>query len=104
MPATIRDVAKLAGTSVSAVSAVLNGKRRHNIRVGEETRQRIHSAAAQLRYVPNPLARGLVTRKTGVLGLVFPYSVSFTDRNPFCSEVMTGVFKAVVRAKYNIML
>ena len=104
MPATIRDVAKLAGTSVSAVSAVLNGKRRHNIRVGEETRQRIHAAAAQLRYVPNPLARSLVTRKTGVLGLVFPYSISFTDRNPFCTEVMTGVFKAVVRARYNIML
>jgi len=104
MPATIRDVAKLAGTSVSAVSAVLNGRKRHNIRVGEETRKRIHTAAAQLRYVPNPLAQSLVTRKTGVLGLVFPFSSAFTDRNPFCSDVMTGIFAAMVRAKYDILL
>ncbi len=102
--ATIRDVAKLAGTSVSAVSAVLNSNGRHNIRVGPATRERICVAAAQLGYTANPIAQSLVTRKTGVLGLVFPYSSAFTDRNPFCTQVMSGVFEEVVREKYNLML
>lgn len=104
MPATIRDVAKLAGTSVGAVSAVLSGKPRHNIRVGAETRKRIHAAATQLEYSPNPIAQTLVTRKTGVLGLVFPYTEAFIDRNPFCTQVMAGIFEEVVRERYNLML
>src|SRR5579884_3246357 len=104
MPATIRDVAKLAGTSVGAVSVVLSGKQRHNIRVGVATRERIRAAAAQLEYTPNPIAQTLVTRKTGVLGLVFPYTHAFIDRNPFCTQIMAGIFEEVVRERYNLML
>ncbi|HEV2471737.1 MAG TPA: LacI family DNA-binding transcriptional regulator [Chthonomonadales bacterium] len=102
--ATIRDVARLAGTSVSAVSAALNHNNRHNIRVGHTTRARIHAAAAELGYSANPIARSLATGRTGVLGLVFPYSGAFTDRNPFCIEVMSGVFDEVVRRKVHVML
>lgn len=102
--ATLRDVAQRAGTSVSAVSAVLNTKGRHNIRVSQETRERICAVAAELGYTANPIARSLVTRKTGVLGLVFPYSSAFIDRNPFCTQVMSGVCEEVVRERYNLML
>lgn len=101
---TIRDVAKAAGTSVSAVSAVLNANRQHNIRVSAATRERILAAASALDYTPNLVARSLVTRKTGVLGLVFPYSTAFTENNPFFTQVMSGVFEEVIRAKYNVML
>jgi DNA-binding LacI/PurR family transcriptional regulator len=89
---------------MSAVSAVLNTKGRHNIRVSQETRERICAVAAELGYTANPIAQSLVTRKTGVLGLVFPYSRAFTDRNPFCTQVMSGVFEEVVRERYNLML
>ncbi|MCS6830084.1 MAG: LacI family transcriptional regulator, partial [bacterium] len=91
MAVTIRDVARLAGTSVSAVSAVLNNTAGQRIRVSEATRQRILEAAKQLGYAPNPLARSLVTGRTGVLGLVFPYSRAFIDRNPFSDQIMSGV-------------
>ncbi len=101
---TIRDVAKEAGASVSAVSEVLHGNGSTNIRVGAVTRKRILNAASSLGYTPNQIARSLVTRKNGVIGLVFPYSSAFTDRNPFCTQVMTGVFEEVVRRKYNLML
>jgi LacI family transcriptional regulator len=105
MPAiTIRDVAAAAGTSVATVSAVLSGNGRHNIRVGTATRERVLRAAAELNYAPNPIARSLVTRKTGVLGLVFPYSSAFTERNPFFTQVMSGVLDGVIRARYNVML
>jgi len=104
MAVTIRDVAKLAGTSVSAVSAVLNNTAGRHIRVSEATRQRILQAAQQLGYAPNPLARSLVTGRTGVLGLVFPYSRAFIDRNPFSDQIMSGVFEEVVNEGYNLML
>ncbi|MDE2127898.1 MAG: LacI family DNA-binding transcriptional regulator [Armatimonadetes bacterium] len=101
---TLRDVANAAGTSVSAVSAVVNANPRHNIRVSTATRDRIQKAAAALDYSPNLLARSLVTRKTGVLGLVFPYAHAYTENNPFFSEVLSGVFQAVIAAGYNVML
>lgn len=104
MPITIRDVANLAGTSVAAVSAVISENRNHNIRIGHKTRTRILEAAEQLGYKPNPLAKSLVTGKTGVLGLVFPYAQAFTDGNPFSTGIMSGVFEEVIRARYNIML
>jgi len=104
MAATLRDVARQAGTSVAAVSAVLNSSGQNNIRVGQATRERILAVASALGYAPNPLARSLVTGKTGVLGLVFPYMGAYMDRNPFCIQVMSGVFEEVVRRRYNLML
>lgn len=104
MPTTIRDVAREAGTSVAAVSAALSDAPRHNIRVSAATRERIRAAAARLGFTPNPIAQSLVTRKTGMIGLVFPYSGAFVDHNPFCTQIMSGVFEEVVREKYNIML
>lgn len=104
MASTIRDVAKRAGTSAAAVSAVFNGHGRHNIRVGAATRARILATAAELEFAPNPIARSLATRRTGVLGLVFPYSGAFIDHNPFCDRVLSGVLEEAVRQGYNLML
>ncbi len=104
MSATIRDVAKAAGKSVAAASAVLNGRTGGTIRVSDETRRKIEEAARSLGYAPHPHARSLATRKSGVLGLVFPYVEAFTDQNPFCSRIMAGVFDEAVHLKQNVML
>ncbi|MDX1934413.1 MAG: LacI family DNA-binding transcriptional regulator [Capsulimonadales bacterium] len=101
---TIRDVAKSAGISVAAASAVLNGNGSGRIRVSPATRQRIYEAAEALSYRPNHLARGLATGRKGIVGLVFPYPGGFFGQDPFCSLVMTGVFEEVAREKHNIML
>src|SRR3712207_7952835 len=45
---------------------------RSNVRVAEATRQRIVDAAAELRYYPNAMARGLVHRRMQMLGVLFP--------------------------------
>jgi LacI family transcriptional regulator len=63
---SIKTVAALAGVSFQTASKVLNGK--GNVSV--ETRQRIVAAAEQLGYVPNAVARGLVTRSTRTIGIV----------------------------------
>src|SRR5476651_2737803 len=104
MATTIRDVAKLAGTSVTAVSATLNGSTGGTIRVGQATRERIYAAAAQTGYVSNPIAKSLATGKTKVLGLMLPYADAFVDQNPFCNQVMSGIMREVVHRHYNLML
>jgi DNA-binding LacI/PurR family transcriptional regulator len=64
--ATIFDVARLAGVSHQTVSRVLNDL--PNVRAA--TRERVEKAIRQLRYVPSPAARALVTRRSRTLGLI----------------------------------
>ncbi|MDT0346934.1 LacI family DNA-binding transcriptional regulator [Streptomyces litchfieldiae] len=66
--ATIRDVAKRAGVSVSTVSRVVSGTGY----VNADTRRLVEKAIAELGYVPSASARGLVARRTGTLGLCLP--------------------------------
>ncbi|WP_298741988.1 LacI family DNA-binding transcriptional regulator [uncultured Microbacterium sp.] len=67
-PAGIRDVASLAGVSPTTVSHVLNET--PHTRVSEETADRVRSAAAELDYRPNRLARGLRTQASDMVGLL----------------------------------
>ncbi|NHN33075.1 LacI family DNA-binding transcriptional regulator [Paenibacillus agricola] len=66
--ATIRDVAKLAGVSVSTVSRVLN----KNGYVHTETENKVADAIQRLDYEPNAVARGLANQKTMTLALILP--------------------------------
>ena len=71
--ATIKDVARQAGVSVSTVSKYINGGtvRRENI-------EPIRSAIAKLEYRVNPIARSLKTRRTHSVGILLPtLSISF---------------------------
>ncbi len=102
--ATIRDVAKRAGASVSAVSAVLNGGGTQSIRVGAETSARIRDVARQLGYRTNPVARSLVTGRSGAMGLVFPYSSAFIEDNTFSTSVISSVLTTAVNHRWNLML
>ncbi|MGQ4511896.1 substrate-binding domain-containing protein [Streptomyces sp. DW26H14] len=65
---TLKDVASRSGCSVSTVSRVLAGTRP----VGEEIAARVRTAARELGYVPNQVARSLRSRSTGTVGLVLP--------------------------------
>jgi DNA-binding LacI/PurR family transcriptional regulator len=71
--ANIFDVARLAGVSYQTVSRVLNEL--PNVRPA--TRDRVQEAIKQLRYVPSPAARALVTRRSRVLGLITTGSPDF---------------------------
>lgn len=58
MSATINDVAKEAGVSITTVSRVLN----NNYPVKKETRIKIENAIKKLNYKPNAMARSLITK------------------------------------------
>ncbi|MBH0117188.1 LacI family DNA-binding transcriptional regulator [Salinibacterium sp. NG253] len=64
--ATIHDVAKRAGVSITTVSHALNGKGV----IADATRKRVVETAADLGYSPDAIARGLRSRRLGILGLV----------------------------------
>ena len=68
MPATMKDIARDLGVSVVTVSKVL----RNHQDIGDETRKRVLQRVKELNYSPNLAARGLVTGKTYLVGLVCP--------------------------------
>ncbi|MFI1720874.1 LacI family DNA-binding transcriptional regulator [Streptomyces sp. NPDC020489] len=81
---TSKDVARLAGVSHTAVSFVFNGRAEGNL--SPATQERIRQAAAQLGYRPDPVARGLRSRRTAVIGLVTDEIAS----SPFAGRLLRG--------------
>lgn len=69
MAKTLKDVAKLAKVGISTASYVVNGTGLS--KVSPKTQQTILRAAAKLDYRPNLMARGLRTRKSNSLGIIF---------------------------------
>lgn len=66
--ATMLDVAKRAKVSLSTVSYAISGARP----ISEETRKRIFKAMEELDYRPHPLARGLASKRSRILAILFP--------------------------------
>jgi DNA-binding LacI/PurR family transcriptional regulator len=95
--ATLTDVARLAGVHVSTVSRVLAASPGLNIR--PETRRRIQQAAAELRYRPNAVARGLRLASPGALGMLVP-----SLRNPVYSEITRGAFERAWERNFVVVL
>lgn len=95
MHPTLRDVAKKAGVSAMTVSRVIN----HSSAVRPETQHRVERAIEDLHYVPNGVARGLLSSKSGTLGLIVPDIV-----NPFFTMVVRGAETAARRAGYRVLL
>lgn len=67
--ATLKDISKESGFSISAVSAVLNGKSKHNIPI--ETQNKIKASARKLNYQPNLAARKLRQGSSQTVILIF---------------------------------
>jgi DNA-binding LacI/PurR family transcriptional regulator len=64
--ATAKEVAKLAGVSVSAVSRTFT----EGASVSPQTREKVLTATRMVGYTPNALARSLMTKRTELIGLV----------------------------------
>ena len=77
------------------VSRVIN----NSPRVTADTRRRVEAAIAELQYVPNRLARGLIRRKTGTLALLVPDLA-----NPFFTLIVQAAEDVAWRAGYHVIL
>ena len=83
--ATLKDVARISGVSVSTVSRVLN----NFSRVDPKTREKVKNAMSELNYFPDENARRLKSSVSNVLGVVVP-----DIANPFFANIVRGIEKA----------
>jgi LacI family transcriptional regulator len=95
MPSSIEDVAKRANVSISTVSRVINRREL----VNEETCKRVEAVIRELKYRPNAFARGLMLRKSGIVGLVLP-----DLHGEFYSEVIRGANLQAREMGHNLLL
>ena len=92
---TIKDIARLAGVSVTTVSRALN----NNADIREETRERILHICQEEGYRTNLLARSLVSSKTNTIGLILP-GIS----NPFHAALALQIETFARENGYQVML
>lgn len=95
-PATILEVARLAGVSKTSVSRYYSGERE---RLSATMQERISAAAEQVGYHPNPLARSLKGGPSGLVGMLVA-----DIRNPFSVAIMHGVEQACRQAGLSLMV
>jgi DNA-binding LacI/PurR family transcriptional regulator len=96
--ATVSDVARLAGVSISTVSYTLSGKRS----IGAATRARVEAAVRQLNYRPNAGARMLAGTRTHILALSAPMHAD-THPPAFMSFVV-AIITAARAFDYDLIL
>ena len=87
MAATIADVARLAGCSITTVSRAYSAPEK----VREQTRLRIARAAEALHYSPNAIARAMVRQRNNNLAFVVDPKHYPIMINPFYAEMAEAV-------------
>ncbi|MBF8983529.1 LacI family DNA-binding transcriptional regulator [Lutibacter sp. B2] len=95
MKVTIKDVAKRAGVSISTVSRVINSSKP----VSSEIHQKVSSIIEETGYVPNPIARSLVMKKSRLIGVLVPDVSNF-----FIGEILNGIEEIGKMYNYDIIL
>jgi LacI family transcriptional regulator len=91
----MREVARLAGVSVSTVSAVING----TVIVSPRRTQKVREAMDVLEYYPDQVARSLKVGRTKVVGVVMP-----DITNAFYPEVIRGIEDTAGQVGYSVIL
>lgn len=93
--ANIKDVAKLAGVSVTTVSRVMNNRGY----ISEETRTAVTEAMKVLSYQPNEVARSLYRRQSHMIGVIIP-----TVDHPFFAKLVRYLEYHAYQEGYKIVL
>ncbi|RYE07578.1 MAG: LacI family transcriptional regulator [Hyphomicrobiales bacterium] len=90
----LKDIADKTGFSTNTVSLAL----RHSPRIPQQTRDIIQRAASELNYLPNQIAKSLVSRETKTIGLVL------TDiNNPTLTRVAQAIEIALSERGYGTL-
>jgi len=98
--ATLKDISKQTGFSVTTVSRALNGYDD----VNENTRDIIIKTAQELNYSPNILARSLVTKQSKTIGFLVSDLVIESAKDSFMFNTLCGVSDALSATEYEFVL
>ncbi len=100
MGASIYDVAKRAGVSISTVSRILNS----SANVREDKVKAVREAMEYLKYEPNQFARGLVKQKTNLVGIYLPTAGGSVFDSQYNMELMKGIEGVLARRGYGMVI
>ncbi len=92
---TINSVAKYAGVSKKTVSRVLNKE----ANVSDATRTKVEQAFKDLDYKPNPIARGLASNQSFIIGCLYD-----NPSKSYITRVQTGALSACQELGYNLLI
>lgn len=95
MKLTIKDIANLSGVSKSTVSRVINNRKY----VSKKNRERVSNIINELGYLPDNIARSLITKKTYTIGLIIP-----DITNPFYSETTKIIEDTIRKLGYSLII
>lgn len=97
--ATIKDVAKQAGLSLSTVSLVIN----NSGYASELTRKKVLKVVEELSYHPSRVAKGLASKKSGNIGFIVSDD-HFSRLEPFYTKIFLGTeFEARLHNYYVLL-
>ena len=99
-PATIEEVAAVAGVSRSTVSRVVNG----STAVSPAALEAVQRAISELSYVPNRAARSLASKQTHAVALIVPEDTSRFFGDPFFASIVSGINAELGRSDYVLNL
>ncbi len=95
MPVTMKDIARDLGVSVVTISKVL----RNHSDIGDETRKRVLDRVKEMNYRPNLSARGLVTGRSYLVGLIVPDLL-----HPFFAQIAKALSKSLLKKGYCLII
>lgn len=95
MVAKLKDVAQLAGVSVTTVSRVINNYGS----LSSKTIKKVHEAMRELNYQPNALARAMQGKPSKFVGLIFPNLT-----NPFFAELVNELERQLFNQGYKAII
>lgn len=93
--ATLKDVAKETGLTVSTVSRVLNNRGY----ISSNTREKVYDAMKRLNYQPNELARSLSKQTTNTIGVIVPHI-----DHPYFARLLSSLETAAYQNGYKLLL
>jgi LacI family transcriptional regulator len=97
---TLEKIAHLSGVSRSTVSRVIN----QHPNVSDNVRKRVLAVIQETGYHPNIAARTLASKRTWMLGLVLPRSVSSYFADPYFPRLAQGIAQACNQYEYTLGL
>ena len=99
MTASIYDVARRAGVSISTVSRIMNG----SANVSEVKKAAVQEAMEFYQYEPNQFARGLVKQRSNLIGIYFPMASASMFESSYNLELLKGIEKVLTYQNYNMV-
>lgn len=97
---TLEEIARMVGVSRSTVSRVVN----NHPKVSDEVRQRVMKVIEETGYRPDPAARSLAARRSGIIGLVIPRMVQSLFTDPYYPLLIQGITQACNINDYTLSL